>query len=185
QGQDGPQKEKAVVYVSRLERKHKNSMVVMRAWAKIARNRPEWTLWVLGDGRIRGKMEDYLAGKNITNVVFYGIVRDVEAYLERSSISVLGSDCEGLPVGMMESASYKNALVSTKSDGGITDIIEDGISGYLVPRNSSEKMAEKLEKLILNSNKREEIALNAKKKIESFSDYRIMDSWNQLLRQKS
>src|SRR5690606_33621794 len=138
-------------------------MVVTRAWAKIARNYPQWTLWILGDGSIRGKMEDYLAKKDVTNVIFYGIVRDVETYLERSSISVLGSDCEGLPVGMMESASYKNALVSTKSDGGITDIIEDGISGYLVPRNSSDKLAERLEKLILDPNKREELSLNARK----------------------
>ena len=181
---DRSKKEKAVVYVSRLERKHKNSMVVARAWAKIAQNHPDWTLWILGDGSIRGKMESYLGKKGVPNVVFYGIVRNVETYLERSSISLLGSDCEGLPVGMMESASYKNALVSTKSDGGITDIIKDGISGYLVPRNSSEKLAGKLEKLILDPNKREEIALNAKKKIESFSDRRIMDSWNQLLGQK-
>src|SRR5690606_34838569 len=180
QGQDGPQKEKAVVYVSRLERKHKNSMVVMRAWAKIARNRPDWTLWILGDGSIRSKMQTYLEKKNITNVVFYGIVRDVEAYLERSSISVLGSDCEGLPVGMMESASYKNALVSTKSDGGITDIIEDGISGYLVPRNSPKKLAEKLEKLILNPYKCEELALNAHRKMLLFSDEQIMDKWKEL-----
>lgn len=181
-GRDWSIKEKAVVYVSRLERKHKNSMVVARTWAKIAHAYPDWTLWILGDGSIRGKMEAYLAKNKVTNVIFYGLVGNVEDYLERSSISLLGSDCEGLPVGMMESASYANALVSTKSDGGITDIIEDGISGFLVPRNASNKLAEKLEKLILDSDIRKELALNAKRKVHSFSDRRIMDSWTRLLK---
>ncbi len=180
-GLDWSKKEKVVIYVSRLERKHKNSMVVARTWIKIAQNHPEWNLWILGDGSIRSKMEAYLAKNEVTNVVFYGLVRNVEDYLERSSISLLGSDCEGLPVGMMESASYTNALVSTWSDGGITDIIEDGISGYLVPRNSSNKLAEKLEKLILDSGKRKELALNAHRKTQLFSDKLIMDKWKKLL----
>lgn len=178
---DRSQKEKAIVYVSRLERKHKNSMLVARAWAKVANDHPEWTLWILGDGRIRNKMETYLAKNNVTNVIFYGLVHNVEDYLKRSSISILGSDCEGLPVGMMESATYTNALLSTRSDGGIIDIINDGVSGYLVPRNSSKKFSEKLEELIVDSGKRQGLAINARKKIHSFSDEQIMAKWKQLL----
>ncbi|MCG2459878.1 glycosyltransferase [Flavobacteriaceae bacterium F89] len=178
---DWSQKENAIVYVSRLERKHKNSMLVARSWARIAHNHPDWTLWVLGDGTIKNNMEAYLANNKVTNVVFYGLVKNVEKYLDRSSISLLGSDCEGLPVGMMESASYANALISTKSDGGIIDIVEDGYSGYLVPRNSSRKFSEKLEELIVDSRKRKELALNASKKMQLFSDEQIMAKWKQLL----
>ena len=55
------------------------------------------------------------------------------------------SDC--FPLVLLEASQFKLPLVST-FEGAIPEIIEDGLNGYLVPKNNSMALAEKLEVLI-------------------------------------
>ncbi|MEP6710965.1 MAG: glycosyltransferase [Ferruginibacter sp.] len=177
-------KENIIVYVSRLHRKHKNSMLVLRGWQRIAKDNAEWRLQVIGDGKLKKEMIQFVEENKLPAVSFTGIVTNVEDYLKRSSISVLTSDCEGLGMGLLESAVYKNAIVATKSDGGVTDIVEDGITGYLVKRNDDISFAAKLQQLISQKNVREQMAGKLFGKMNQFSDEKIMAQWKQLLSQQ-
>lgn len=177
-------KENVIVYVSRLHRKHKNSMMVLKGWQKIANENPGWRLQIIGDGKLKKKMLQYVVDNEIPAVLFTGMVSNVDEYLKKSSISVLTSDCEGLGMGLLESAVYKNAIVATKSDGGVVDIVEDGITGYLVPRNNNKLFAEKLQQLITQQNTREQMAASLYNKMNCFSDEKIMAQWLQLLSKK-
>ena len=174
-------KENIVIYVARLERRHKNSMLIAEAWSVLANRYPAWEMIVLGEGSIMHQMKAFCTEKNMQNISFEGVVNNVDEYLERSSISVLSSDCEGLPMGMLESAAYGNALVSTKSNGGITDIIQNGISGLLVERNDAKAFAEKVEFFILQPQERQKMARAAAEKIYTFSAQRIINDWKELL----
>ena len=181
---DISQKEKMLVYVSRLYRKHKNSLLVLKAWHRIAKENEAWHLYIIGDGKLRKKMEEYVIKNKVPNVIFTGLISNVEDYLKRSSISLLTSDCEGFGMGLMESAGYKNAVISTRSDGGVYDIVEEGITGYLVPKNDDKSFSEKLQVLISNEPLREKMAENVFQKIKSFSDAKIIAEWKNLLQQK-
>jgi glycosyltransferase involved in cell wall biosynthesis len=178
------EKENNIVYVSRLTRKHKNSMMAVKAWQRLEKNYPHWHLYILGDGTLRNKMEAYCAEQKIEHIYFEGTVADVKPYLERSSISLLTSDCEGLGMGLLESAAYKNALVVTRADGGVTDIVIDGVTGYLSPTQDDKLFAEKLSILLEDENARITMGENAFKKLDDFSDEKIISLWKKLLDKK-
>ena len=177
-------KENNIVYISRLHRKHKNSMLALKAWKRVEKKYPQWHLYILGDGILKRSMENFCVQQQLKNVTFTGMVNNVQPYLQTSSISILTSDCEGLGMALLESACYKNALVVTKADGGVTDIVEEGITGYLVPRNDDAGLAEKMSLLMDDAAARNVMGNNAYKKLAYFDDGIIVTLWKQLLADK-
>ncbi len=178
---DYNKKENIVIYISRLERRHKNSMLVLEAWKILHLKFLNWKLQILGHGSKMEEMQQYCTDNGLQNVEFKGVVDNVETYLRKSSISILTSDCEGLGMGMMESAAFGNALVSTRSNGGITDTIVNEVSGFLVPRNDAGELANKIEYLINHPVQRKIMAEAAAKKVFTFSDNRILEQWAKIL----
>lgn len=171
------QKSNNMVYLSRLENKHKNSFLVVKAWNEIAHKYANWQLDILGDGAISDKMKNYVDEKKITNVVFHGMITEIAPYLSKSKISILTSNCEGLGMGIIESICYKNAVVCTKSDGGITDLVKHKKSGLIVARNDHKAFAESMEKLMNDEQLRTEYANESYKIASNFSDEKIIEQW--------
>ena len=73
---------------------------------------------------------------------------------------------ECFPLVLLEAMSASIAVVST-FEGGIPDIIEDGVTGFLVPQRDVEIMAEKLEVLIQNSTLRQQMGKAGRQKFET------------------
>ena len=171
------QKSNNIVYLSRLENKHKNSFLVVKAWNEIAHKYPNWQLDILGDGAISDKMKNYVDENKITNVVFHGMITEIAPHLSKSKISILTSNCEGLGMGILESICYKNAVVCTKSDGGITDLVKHKKSGLIVARNDHKGFAKSMEKLMNDEQLRTEYANESYKIASNFSDEEIIEEW--------
>ena len=66
---------------------------------------------------------------------------------------------------LLEAMSYSLPVVST-FEGGIPDIVEDGVTGYLAPQRNVELLAEKLELLIMNPELRRQMGEAGRKKFE-------------------
>ena len=171
------QKSNNIVYLSRLENKHKNSFLVVKAWNEIAHKYPNWQLDILGDGAISDKMKNYVDENKITNVVFHGMITEIAPHLSKSKISILTSNCEGLGMGILESICYKNAVVCTKSDGGITDLVKHKKSGLIVARNDHKGFAKSMEKLMNDEQLRTEYANESYEIASNFSDDKIIEQW--------
>jgi glycosyltransferase involved in cell wall biosynthesis len=176
------QKKYMVVYISRLHRKHKNSMMAVKAWALIEKKFPGWQLYILGDGVLRSAMEKFCTQHQLLHVHFTGMVSNVKEYVRDSSVSILTSDCEGLGMGLLESASYKNALLVTNADGGVSDIVVDGSTGFMVERNDVKLFAERLSTLMSDELLRKKMGDAAFKRLENFDDAVIVARWMQLLK---
>ena len=170
-------KDNVIVYLSRLEDKHKNSFMTVKAWKQIAHKYPNWELHILGDGAIGDKMKSYAAKNNIKNIVFKGMVTDIGTHLSASKISILSSNCEGLGMGLVESICYRNAIVTTASHGGVADLVQNGVSGLVVPRNDHKAFAESMEKLMRNDSLRLQYVEESHKVLEKFTDDKIVQEW--------
>jgi glycosyltransferase involved in cell wall biosynthesis len=72
---------------------------------------------------------------------------------------------ECFPLVILEAMQYKLPVVST-FEGGIPDIVEDGVTGYLVPQKDANALAEKLEILIKNLELRIKMGKAGRKKYE-------------------
>ncbi len=73
---------------------------------------------------------------------------------------------ECFPLVLLEAMSASKAVIST-FEGGIPDIIEDGVTGFLVPQCDVEIMAEKLELLITQPTLRQQMGSAGRQKFES------------------
>jgi len=73
------------------------------------------------------------------------------------------NDC--FPLVLLEAMSYSLPVVST-FEGGIPDIVEDGVTGFLVPQKNVETLAEKIELLINNPGLRQQMGEVGRKKYE-------------------
>ena len=114
----------AVLFVGVLER-YKGVDVLAEAWPKVEARLPEATLHVVGEGPQelpggRVRWDQRLAP------------HDVARALDRASLLVLPSRSEGLPRIVIEAFCRGRAVVATRA-GGTPDIVEDGVSGLLVP----------------------------------------------------
>lgn len=83
------------------------------------------------------------------NVVFLGWITGEEKtkYLKSSSIFVLPSHTEGLPVSLLEAMSYGCACITT-SVGGIPEVIQDGINGIMIEPKNEVNLKTNIEKCI-------------------------------------
>ncbi len=86
-----------------------------------------------------------------TNVKFVGAVphHEVPKWLNSFDIYVALSIDESFGVAIVEASACEVPVVVSDA-GGLLEVTEDGITGYIVPRNNPEKAADKLEMLINN-----------------------------------
>jgi len=175
------EKEQIVLFISRLTHKHKNAMLIVKTWMLLADKYPEWKLEILGDGPLKVIMESVFEKNKIQNVRFYGNLKNIEEKLIKSSIAVSTSNCEGFGLAMAEAAYFANALVATKSDGGMKDIIFEGQTGFFVPLNDACRLALAIEKLIQNQVLCAELGKNAQKRIDNLNFKNEIIKWKKLL----
>jgi glycosyltransferase involved in cell wall biosynthesis len=77
---------------------------------------------------------------------------------------------EGLPNMGMEAMARGRALIGS-TVGGIPELIDDGLTGYLVPKNKPISLADKMEWCIRNSDKLENMGNRAHEKVVEYFNY--------------
>lgn len=91
------------------------------------------------------------------------------AYFSKANIFVFPTyySNECFPLVLLEALQAKLPIIST-FEGGIPDIVEDGVTGFLVPQKDVLSLAEKLELLLKNEALRNEMKVNGRNKFENF-----------------
>ncbi len=86
-----------------------------------------------------------------------------ESYFLNADVFILPSFNDCFPVVLLEAMQHGLPVVST-FEGGIPDIVEDGITGFLVQQRNAQQLADKLELLIKNPELRISMGKKAKEK---------------------
>ncbi len=109
---------------------------------------------LIGSGVFEDKMKEYAQQLSIqNNVNFYGKKTAKELYdvAKQFTISVLASTNEGTPNVILEAMALGIPVIANPS-GGVSELIEDGINGYLFPYKRADLLAEKIIYLLDNRN---------------------------------
>jgi glycosyltransferase involved in cell wall biosynthesis len=131
------------LFVGVLER-YKDVHSLAEAWRRVVARLPEAQLHVVGRGRERSVVERLV--RDLPNRVHWDerlSSADVAAALDEAAVLVLPSVSEGLPRVAMEAFARGRGVVGTRA-GGIPDIVEDGVSGLLVPAGDPAALADAL-----------------------------------------
>lgn len=126
---------------------------------------------IVGKGYLREKLEDLARELGVENrVTFTGFRYDMLEILKSCDLFVLPSLWEGQGVVLMEAMSLEKPLVAS-AVGGVVDVVEDGVTGVLVPPKNPESIAEAVKKLLANPEKMKQMGKAGKKRImEHFDD---------------
>lgn len=117
-------------------RENKNQMTVLKTLAAIASQETalEHTIYgIIGSGRQRAEMEQFIEEHNIKNYVrFYGYQEDVRIYLQAADVLIFPSIREGLGMAALEALTTGLPVIATANRGS-KEYIKSGVNGYFVP----------------------------------------------------
>lgn len=122
----------AGVMVARVDGRkgHRTLLSCLRSLAAARRN---VIVFVIGDGAERAALEAEVREQNLADVMrCLGSRSDVDRFLEAADFFVLPSDTEGLPLSVLEAMAHGLPVVASRV-GGLPELIDDGIHGFLVP----------------------------------------------------
>jgi glycosyltransferase involved in cell wall biosynthesis len=115
--------------------------VLLQAAAGLLERRPETVFLIVGDGALRDPLERQAATLPVPGSVrFLGLRNDIPEILAAMDLFVLPSDDEGCPASLLEAMASGRPAVATDV-GGISEIVENGRSGLLVPRRDPHGLA--------------------------------------------
>jgi glycosyltransferase involved in cell wall biosynthesis len=132
------------VCAARLE-EQKGHVVLLEALAELRRRGLDFVVALAGEGSLRESLERRVAGLGLTDCVrFLGMVEEIGPLLAAADGIVMPSRWEGLPLTLLEALARARPVVAS-AVGGIPEVIEDRISGRLVPPGDIAALAEALE----------------------------------------
>lgn len=111
------------------------------------------------------KIREYKIEKN---VIMKGYIKNNKEFLKNINIYVLSSKEEGLGSSLIEAMSFGLPLIGTDA-GGIPEIIEDGVNGFVVPKENPQKLAEAIIKISNNKNLYEDFSKNSLEIVKTYT----------------
>ncbi|MGD1914039.1 MAG: glycosyltransferase family 4 protein [Rivularia sp. (in: cyanobacteria)] len=158
---------KRLLYVGRLAAV-KGLPILLESLASLKQQHPDVILTVVGDGGDRTFLEQMttdLGLSNNVNFVGYKSQAEVRKYFEETDVFVLSSFAEGVPVVLMEAMATGVPVVATQI-AGVSELVENGVSGYIVPAGDKIALGQSIEKLLNDCELRAKFGTSGRNKVE-------------------
>ena len=173
--------ENIILSIARLE-KLKGLDVLIKTCAELKKKQIQFQCLIAGDGAERIKLEQLINEYSLdSQVKLLGNITQDEIFelLSKASIKVLPSRSEGIAVALMEAMAMKVPVISTDIYG-IPELIDDGMSGFLVEPENVLKLTEKIETLLKNSELRQKFSENGYRKV--YTEFNLSTETSKLLK---
>ena len=159
----------------------KGNDLLLRAWAIIEKQAPDWTLDVYGNGD-RASYQQQLVelGIDQQRCHLLGPTTDVKKAYLSSSLFVLPSRFEGFGLVLIEAMACGVPVIAFDCENGPRSIINHGASGFLIPPFDVEAMADKILLLMRDDSLRKAMGFKAQKKACLYDIDTVGKLWKQL-----
>jgi len=168
------------VSIARLS-SQKDPFSLIQAFAMSASHASGLRLLLVGDGPLRSELETKVRKMGLEGQVrFLGVRTDVPAILAAADVFVLSSLWEGNPLSVMEAMATGKPVIAT-AVGGVPELVEDGVSGILVPPQKPEALAEAMIRLAQHPALRQKMGEAARQRaLERFGVDRMAREYERL-----
>ncbi len=146
----------------------KDTITLARAFAKLYSSRPasKLKLLIVGDGDQRSTIEEFVVSRGLNGaVILTGIRHDAAQLLTAMNIFALSSLSEGMPITVLEAMAARLPVVATRV-GALPQLVEEGVTGFLVEPKDDGSLAERLGRFCLNRELRRQFGASARRKVE-------------------
>jgi glycosyltransferase involved in cell wall biosynthesis len=142
-----PDAELALACVARLHPPSKGQDILLEALADPAWRNRSWHLSLFGEGPMKNSIERMVRRLGLEHRVrLQGYVTSVKRIWAENHVLVMPSRYEGLPLAMVEAMLCSRPVVAT-AVAGHSEIIEDGVTGFLADSPTVASLAKALEEL--------------------------------------
>jgi glycosyltransferase involved in cell wall biosynthesis/SAM-dependent methyltransferase len=169
----------SVLFVGRLV-PPKNLFFWLDVAAFINKHLPTVNFDIVGDGYLKGELQDYADKIGISNNInFHGEVANhlLKDYYDNAGLFLITSTNEGFGRVILEAGAFGLPMVSTKNTGA-EDIITPGYNGYLFEVDDKEGIANCVIELLNNPEKRKQTGENNHRHIiENYQAEKLKQEW--------
>jgi glycosyltransferase involved in cell wall biosynthesis len=129
-------------------------------------------LLIAGEGELRGRLQAEIAREGLSDaIVLLGARSDVDALLQISDALVVSSDSEAFGLPLLEAMRAGKPVVTTDA-GGVSELVDDGVNGYVVARDDPAAMATAVLRVLTEPGKGQQMGRAGRQLAEARFDLR-------------
>lgn len=172
-----------LLYVGRLAAA-KGLPILLKSLAALKLTNPNIQLTVVGDGADRSILTDQVDTLGLTqqvDFVGYQSPESVRQYLQSADVFVMSSFAEGVPVVLMEAMMAGLPVVATQI-AGVSELVEEGVNGFLVPPSDDHALTSRLQALLGDEALRKRLGVQGQEKVrQAFNIHQEAEKLYQLI----
>lgn len=177
------EKEHLFVTAGRLE-PVKDQTMMIDSFAAFHKIHPDYRLMIYGEGPMHETLQEQINGLGLQDaVVLAGRTNDLWNKIACAEAFLLTSEYEGMSNALIEAMCLGLPVISTKV-AGATDLIKDGENGFLIGVKDSKALADRLSRLAVSSELREQMGRKASKVFDQVRQDKICKQWIEYLKSK-
>lgn len=175
----GVERDKLICHVSNF-RPVKRIMDVIEVFEKVTRVVPS-RLVMVGDGPDRSRAEAYCRDRRLRDRVFFlGNVPNLEEVVGASDLFLLPSESESFGMAALEALASEVPVIATNA-GGLPEVVDPGVTGFLLPIGDIDGMVEKAIEILSDDRRRETMGKAAREQsIERFDVSKVVPQYREL-----
>jgi len=153
----------------------KGHTYLINAWKEVIKVHKDFRLVIVGDGLSGPALKELVTAEKLdNNIVFTGYLPDPHPYIAGSVFTIVTSSWEGFGMIVLESWWHKKAVISFDAPA-MNEMIENDISGILVPLNDIQELARRIIELYNNPGRAQSLGENGfNKLITDFSPQKMI-----------
>lgn len=157
---------------------------LLKAWARLAPDHPEWRLRIFGNGPDRRELEQLIDELGIRRSArMCGHSPRLLDELASASVFAMTSRKEGFPMVILEAMSVGLPVVAYDCPTGPREIITDGLDGHVVPNGRTRLLTEALGGLMRDADRRRRFGTAAVEKVTQYGIDGIAERWDACFRE--
>lgn len=176
------QREKEIVAAGRLNNQKRYDLLI-RSFAAIADQFPDYRLTIYGEGYNREKFEALVQELHMEDrISLPGNVSNIAEKLEKAALFVCCSDFEGMPNSLMEAMALGLPCVSTDCPvGGPRFLIQNGINGILTPVGEGKALSDAMALVLSNPELARKMSTNAAEVQTRLNPDTVYSQWERFI----
>jgi N-acetyl-alpha-D-glucosaminyl L-malate synthase BshA len=173
--------EAILVHVSNF-RPVKRVLDVVKVFERVARS-VDVRLLLAGDGPDRAQIEQYCREQGTCDrIIFIGSTASIEDVLVGADLFLLPSETESFGLAALEAMSCKVPVIATNV-GGLPEVVEDGVTGFLCAVGDVDAMAAAALELLKDPERRRRFGEEARRQaVDRFSEDAVVERYRELYR---
>lgn len=156
---------------------------LIKVWKGVSVRHPDWKLDIFGQGPLQQDLEALIEELGLADSVrLCAPVGDIEKEYIQSSMLLMTSRYEGLPMALLEAQVCGLPMVAYSCKCGPKDIIDDGRNGFLLHQGDREQMMQRIVVLIENTDLRHRMGAEGRQMSLKYTEETVMEFWMNLFK---